>query len=119
RVMLLTSGESRHAAWEQIGDYDLVVTNYALLRRDTERWREITLRAVILDEAQNIKNPSAAVTRAAQALRARHRIALTGTPLENRALDLWSIMSFVNPGYLGSRTTFAERFDSPEAAPHT
>ncbi len=118
RVLLLTSGESRHAAWEQIREYDIVVTNYALLRRDADRWHGVALRAVILDEAQNIKNPGAAVTRAAQALQAKHRLALTGTPLENRALDLWSILSFVNPGYLGSRAAFAERFDALEAAPH-
>ncbi len=118
RVLLLTSGEGRHAAWDAVGDYDLVVTNYALLRRDAERWRAVDLRAVILDEAQNIKNPSAAVTRTATSLRARHRLALTGTPLENRALDLWSIASFVNPGYLGTRALFAERFDGPEAPPH-
>ncbi len=119
RVLLLTSGESRHAEWEQIGSWDLVVTNYALLRRDAERWRGVDLRAVILDEAQNIKNPNAAVTRAASSLRAKHRLALTGTPLENRALDLWSISSFVNPGYLGTRTAFSERFDSPEAPGHS
>jgi superfamily II DNA or RNA helicase len=118
RVLLLTSGESRHAAWADIGSYDLVVTNYALLRRDVERWRAIELRAVILDEAQNIKNPNAAVTRAAASLRASHRLALTGTPLENRALDLWSIISFVNPGYLGTRAAFSERFDALEAPPH-
>jgi superfamily II DNA or RNA helicase len=119
RVLLLTSGESRHAEWEQIDRWDLVVTNYALLRRDAERWRAVNLRAVILDEAQNIKNPNAAVTRAASSLRSKHRLALTGTPLENRALDLWSISSFVNPGYLGTRTAFSERFDSPETPGHS
>lgn len=118
RVLLLTSGGGRHAAWNAIAAHDLVVTNYALLRRDAERWRAIDLGAVILDEAQNIKNPNAAVTRAAMALRTRHRLALTGTPLENRALDLWSIASFANPGYLGSRAAFAARYDGPEAPPH-
>src|SRR5262249_44464500 len=72
----------------------------------------------ILDEAQQIKNPSAAVTRAALELKARHRVALTGTPLENRALDLWSIVSFVQPGFLGSRAAFSARFDRPDAPPH-
>src|SRR5439155_1574076 len=76
------------------------------------------LRAAILDEAQQVKNPDAAVTHAAVALRARQRVALTGTPLENRALDLWSIMSFVNPGYLGSRAGFTRRFDRLDGAPH-
>ena len=63
---------------------------------------EPDLVAAILDEAQQIKNPDAAVTRVAHALRARHRLALTGTPLENRPLDLWSLMGFANPGYLGT-----------------
>jgi superfamily II DNA or RNA helicase len=117
-VLLLTSGEGRHAAWSEIANADLVVTNYALLRRDAERWKSVALRAVILDEAQNIKNPSAAVTRAALGLTAPHRLVLTGTPLENRALDLWSIASFVNPGYLGSRAEFSERFDGPDTPPH-
>jgi superfamily II DNA or RNA helicase len=118
RVLLLTRGQARHELRRQIADYDLVVTNYALLRRDLEAWRQVELRAAILDEAQNIKNPDAAVTHAALALQARHRLALTGTPLENRALDLWSIMHFVNPGYLGSRARFESRFDRPDAPPH-
>jgi SNF2 family DNA or RNA helicase len=65
-----------------------------------------------------VKNPDAAVTRVAASLRARHRLALTGTPLENRALDLWSIASAVAPGYLGARKAFADRFDRPDAPPH-
>jgi len=118
KVLLLTSGESRHAEWDRIPSHDLIVTNYALLRRDVARWRTIRLRAAILDEAQNIKNPNAAVTRAALSLDAGHRIALTGTPLENRALDLWSIVSFVNPGYLGTRAEFSDRFDAIDAPAH-
>jgi SNF2 family DNA or RNA helicase len=119
RVLLLTSGAARHALRREIPRHDLVVTNYALLRRDIEAWREIELRAAIVDEAQNIKNPDAAVTHASLELKARYRLALTGTPLENRALDLWSIMSFVNPGYLGTRAQFARRFDRPDAPPHS
>ncbi|MBI5168440.1 MAG: DEAD/DEAH box helicase [Candidatus Eisenbacteria bacterium] len=119
RVLALTSGRDRRARLGTAGDHDLVVTNYALLRRDAERWKELELHAVILDEAQNIKNPDAVVTKAAQSLRARHRLALTGTPLENRALDLWSILSFVNPGYLGARSRFVARYDRPDAPPHS
>ncbi len=118
RVLLLTRGATRHALRAAIPDHDLIVTTYALLRRDVEAWRQLELRAVILDEAQNIKNPDAVVTRAALALRARHRVALTGTPLENRALDLWSLVSFVSPGYLGARARFAARFDRLDAPPH-
>ncbi len=118
RVLLLTRGAARHTLRAAIPQHDLIVTTYSLLRRDVDEWRQSELRAVILDEAQNIKNPDAVVTRAALALRARHRLALTGTPLENRALDLWSIVSFVNPGYLGSRAQFTARFDRLDAPPH-
>jgi superfamily II DNA or RNA helicase len=118
RVLVLGRGAERHALRQELDRHDLIVTNYALLRRDLESWRETRLFAVVLDEAQNIKNPDAAVTDAARALQTRHRLALTGTPLENRALDLWSIMSVVNPGYLGDRRRFEERFDRPDAPPH-
>ncbi|MBI4518546.1 MAG: DEAD/DEAH box helicase [Deltaproteobacteria bacterium] len=118
RVLLLTRGNERHELRREIPEHDLIVTNYALLRRDIEALRELEWRAAILDEAQNIKNPDAVVTKAALELQARHRLALTGTPLENRALDLWSIISFVNPGYLGSRLQFGARFDRPDAPPH-
>ncbi len=118
RVLVLESGRERSGRRQQVMKHDLVITNYALLRHDIDFWRELELRAVILDEAQQIKNPSAAVTRAASELRARHRVALTGTPLENRALDLWSIVSFVHPGYLGPRAAFSARFDQPASPPH-
>jgi superfamily II DNA or RNA helicase len=119
RVLVLSSGEERHALRREVPHHDMVITNYALLRRDIERWRAIPLRAAILDEAQNVKNPGAAVSRAVLELNARLRLALTGTPIENRALDLWSIMQFVNPGYLGRRTAFAAHYDRPDPAPHT
>ncbi len=117
RVLIL-AGEGRHALRREISRHDLIVTNYALLRRDLDQLSKVEWSAVILDEAQFVKNPDAAVSRAARALRARHRLALTGTPLENRALDLWSIMAFVNPGYLGARASFVRRFDRADAPPH-
>ena len=119
RVMALTSGEKRHTLRHELPDHDIVITTYALLRRDRDRWRSLPLRAAILDEAQNIKNPTAGVSRAVFELEARHRLALTGTPIENRALDLWSIMQFVNPGYLGRRSAFAARYDRPDSPSHT
>jgi len=118
RVLLLTSGQERHALRRELRTHDLIVTTYALLRRDIDAWRDVELRAAILDEAQNIKNPDAIVSRCVLELRARHRLALTGTPLENRALDLWSILAFVNPGYLGNRAQFSARFDRPDPPPH-
>ena len=118
RVRLLTSGADRHQQIEEADKADLLITNYALLRRDAERWRRQKLFAVIADEAQQIKNPAAAVSRIASELHAEHRLALTGTPLENRALDLWSIVRFVNPGYLGDQRSFTQRFDHADAPPH-
>ena len=119
RVLALTSGEERHTLRHEVPHHDVVITTYALLRRDLDRWRSLPLRAAILDEAQNIKNPNAVVSRAVLELNARHRLALTGTPIENRALDLWSIMQFVNPGYLGRRSAFAARYDRPDALSHS
>jgi hypothetical protein len=118
RVLVLESGPERAEQRERVTTHDLVITNYALLRQDIAFWRQLELRAVILDEAQQIKNPSAAVTRAAGELKARYRAALTGTPLENRALDLWSIVNFIHPGFLGNRAAFSGRFDQAEAPPH-
>jgi SNF2 family DNA or RNA helicase len=89
------------------------VTSYALLRRDEALWEGREFDVVILDEAQHIKNPEAQVSKAAHRLRGRHRFALTGTPVENSPEDLWSILRFALPGYLGSRERFAERFVKP------
>jgi hypothetical protein len=91
----------------------LVVTNYALLPRDYATLRRVTWAGVILDEAQNIKNPDTRQSQAARALPADYRLALTGTPVENHVGDLWSIMDFLNPGLLGTRTTFRNRFLRP------
>jgi hypothetical protein len=117
RVGVLGRGAERHRLRADLDRFDLVITNYALLRRDAEEWKNLDLLAAILDEAQQIKNPDAAVTRVAHALRARHRLALTGTPLENRPLDLWSLMGFANPGYLGTRRAFVERYDRADVPP--
>ncbi len=101
----------------------LVVTTYGLLRRDAAMLAGVDWAAVVLDEAQNIKNAASRTARAARALRAPHRIALTGTPVENRLAELWSILEFANPGLLGPleafRRTYAvpiERYGNREAA---
>ncbi|MEW5869659.1 MAG: DEAD/DEAH box helicase [Chloroflexota bacterium] len=92
---------------------DMVLTSYALVRQDTETLQEVNWLGVILDEAQNIKNPSAKQTQAARKLVSDFRLALTGTPVENRLSELWSIMHFLNPGYLGSRQEFRNDFALP------
>ncbi len=92
---------------------DLVLTSYAVVRRDAEVIRTVPWLGVILDEAQNIKNPSAKQTQAVRQIHADFRVALTGTPVENRLSELWSIMHFLNPNYLGSRQKFREQFALP------
>jgi SNF2 family DNA or RNA helicase len=92
---------------------DLVITSYPLLRQDNDLFQAVRWHGIILDEAQNIKNPSAKQTQAARALKADFRFALTGTPVENRLMELWSIMQFLNPGYLGAKDRFRREFAVP------
>ncbi|MBM4243439.1 MAG: DEAD/DEAH box helicase [Deltaproteobacteria bacterium] len=113
---ILLHGLGRHAHYEGVPEADIVVTTYALLRRDVERLRDIRFRYVILDEAQQIKNHAAATTAAAKSLHAEARLALTGTPIENRLLELWSILDFVNPGMLGGWRSFSRRHERPVVA---
>ena len=117
RVLVLESGAARHNLRQQIPQHDLIVTNYALLRRDLPALQKFSFRAVILDEAQFIKNPSAQVTQSVKQLQAEQRLALTGTPLENRLLDLWSIMDFVQPGYLNTQSDFIQKYEPTGADP--
>lgn len=91
----------------------LVITSYALARRDQTLFTARDWHRVILDEAQNIKNPLAAQTKAILKLRAPHRLALTGTPVENRLIDLWSIFNFLNPGYLDTQARFRKGYEIP------
>ncbi len=92
---------------------DVVLTSYPVARLDAEALQSIQWLAVILDEAQNIKNPEAKQTQAIRRLQGEFRLALTGTPVENRLSELWSIMHFLNPGYLGARKSFRENFAIP------
>ncbi|MCW2278028.1 DEAD/DEAH box helicase [Heliophilum fasciatum] len=93
-----------------VSNYDLVLTSYTLLHLDQEEWVKVPWTSICLDEAQNIKNTYTKHAAAARRLAGRHRIALTGTPMENRLTELWSIMDFLNPGYLGSLSRFQRRF---------
>jgi hypothetical protein len=111
KVLVLESGAARHNLRKQIPQHDLIVTNYALLRRDLEEFQKFAFRAIILDEAQFIKNPGAQVTQSVKQLKCENKIALTGTPLENRLLDLWSIVDFIQPGYLGNQEHFIETYE--------
>ena len=94
-------------------DYDLVLTTYGLLRRDVEALVHYEFNYLILDEAQAIKNPLAETAKAVRLLRGAHRLTLTGTPVENNTLELWSQFAFLNPGLLGSADYFREEFATP------
>jgi len=106
-------GPGRHKLFDEIPRSDLVITSYALIRRDWERYAALEFDTVILDEAQHIKNRATQNAQAVKAIRSRHRLVLTGTPLENSVLDLWSIFDFLMPGYLGSAKDFKERYEVP------
>ena len=102
------------AAFQQaISNCDVVIISYTLVRKDAALLSAIEWHRVVIDEAQNIKNPKAAQTKAILKLPAQHRLALTGTPVENRLLDLWSIFNFLNPGYLGKESQFRQSFEIP------
>ncbi len=112
RVLAL-HGAERSGLFAEIPSYDLVLTSYALLRRDAARYRGLEFDTVVLDEAQHIKNRQTQNAQAVKAVRARHRLVLTGTPVENSVLDLWSIFDFLMPGYLGAEEDFRQRYEIP------
>ena len=106
-------GPERESVFEANADADIFVTSHTLLRIDAERYRQRSFGVAILDEAQHIKNPDSQVAKAAHGINAVYRFALTGTPIENSVRDLWSVMQFALPGYLGARKEFTERFEKP------
>jgi SNF2 family DNA or RNA helicase len=111
--VLLLHGTDRHRKWKKVAKHDIVITSYALMRRDIEKHLEYTYSIAILDEAQHIKNRSTQNALAAKKLKADHRLVLSGTPIENGVTDLWSIMDFLMPGYLGSHKDFREFYELP------
>ncbi|MEE9369428.1 MAG: SNF2-related protein [Pontiella sp.] len=106
-------GTDRHRKWKNIEKYDIIITSYALMRRDIEKHLEYTYSIAILDEAQHIKNRATQNSVSAKKIKADHRLVLTGTPIENGVTDLWSIMDFLMPGYLGDHKTFREYYELP------
>ncbi len=107
-------GRNKGAGFKkEVAHHAVVVSSYGLLNRDAKLFQDIHWSGLILDEAQNIKNPETQQARAARSLKADYRIALTGTPVENNVGDLWSIMEFLNPGFLGSQAEFRRKFFVP------
>ena len=107
------TNRGRAALTTAVGRADLVITTYSLLARDRDLLAKFTWGRLALDEAQNVKNPNSLAGRAARVLPTAGRVALTGTPVENRLLELWSLMDILNPGLLGTEHTFRERFAVP------
>ncbi|MDZ8051862.1 MAG: DEAD/DEAH box helicase [Aulosira sp. ZfuVER01] len=98
---------------EAVKKQDIVVTSYSLIHRDLKSLQSVDWQAIVLDEAQNVKNSDAKQSQAVRQLETTFRIALTGTPVENRLQELWSILDFLNPGYLGNKQFFQRRFAMP------
>jgi SNF2 family DNA or RNA helicase len=107
------TGSDRHAQYKKIKDADAVITSYALLRRDIRALKEYPFRYVILDESQNIKNYESQTASASKSLQASHRLALSGTPVENRLMELWSVFDFLMPGFLYDKDDFKYRYVYP------
>jgi superfamily II DNA or RNA helicase len=113
---LVISGANRDGLFEQVAGSDLVITSYALLRRDLDAYRAFQFSVAVLDEAQHIKNRSTQNAVAAKQINAVGKVVLTGTPVENSVADLWSIMDFLMPQYLGDYELFRGRYELPIAA---
>ncbi|WPP53512.1 DEAD/DEAH box helicase [Catalinimonas niigatensis] len=111
--VFIYAGTNRDKNVEQFQNYDLVLTSYGIIRLDVDILKKYYFNYVILDESQAIKNPDSNIAQAVQELNSRFRLILTGTPLENSTLDLWSQMTFINPGLLGSQSFFKNEFVQP------
>ncbi|UEG53222.1 DEAD/DEAH box helicase [Mucilaginibacter daejeonensis] len=111
--MMVHTGAFRYRSPEVFGNYDVVVTTYGISRIDVEMFKSFFFDYIILDESQNIKNPSSKSYQAVKQLKSRHRLILSGTPVENTVNDLWTQMSFINPGLLGSQQFFLNEFVTP------
>jgi len=107
------TGSTRKEFFKKIENYDVVITSYALLRRDIEELKKVNFRSVILDESQNIKNYESMTAQSAKDLQASHKLALSGTPIENRLSELWSAFDFLMPGFLYDINEFNYRYGVP------
>lgn len=110
---LVIYGSKRENLFKQIESSELIITTYALLRRDLDELLKFEFNAIILDEAQNIKNPNTITARSVRRMQARFRLCLSGTPIENTLLELWSLFEFLMPGFLGSQAAFQKGFVKP------
>src|SRR5690554_1296153 len=111
--VLIYTGPNRNKDGVDFKDYDLVFTSYGITRLDVDILATFPFHYIILDESQAIKNPASIISKAVNTLSSQHRLMLTGTPVENSTMDLWSQMNFINPGLLGGQSTFKKQFLQP------
>ncbi|RQO67755.1 helicase SNF2 [Pedobacter sp. KBW06] len=104
------TGSSRNKDISQFAKYDIIITTYGITRVDIDLLKEYYFNYIILDESQNIKNPSSKSFKAVRALKSRHKLVLSGTPVENSVSDLWTQLTFLNPGLLGTQAFFNEEY---------
>ncbi len=109
----ISQGSERHQHFERLEEFDVILTTYPLIVRDFETLKSINYYFIILDEAQNIKNPKAKATKAIKAFNSQHKLALTGTPMENHLGELWSIYDFLMPGFLKNEKGFNQKYRNP------
>jgi SNF2 family DNA or RNA helicase len=107
------TGTLRNKNVKRFQDYDVVLTSYGITRLDVDLLQTFFFNYIILDESQVIKNPSSNIAKAVRELKSRHKLVLTGTPLENTTMDLWSQMTFINPGLLGGQSYFRQEYQVP------
>ncbi|GAB6038794.1 DEAD/DEAH box helicase [Fundidesulfovibrio butyratiphilus] len=110
---LIVYGAKREGLFKKIAESNLVITTYALLRRDLDELLNFEFQAIILDEAQNIKNPNTITARSVRRLKGRMHLCLSGTPIENNLFELWSLFEFLMPGFLGSQNAFQRGIVKP------
>ena len=110
---LVLHGADRHSAAANMAEHDVVIAPYSLLQRDRERWQAQNWHIVVLDEAQNIKNANSHAAQVVSELNTRHKLCLSGTPMENHLGELWSLFHFLMPGFLGSQAKFKQLFRTP------
>lgn len=111
--VLISQGADRHKNWGDLEKHDIILTTYPLIMRDFEILSEIDFFMIVLDEAQNIKNAKSKTSKGIKALNSQHKLALTGTPMENHLGELWSVYDFLMPGFLGNDSSFKSKYRNP------
>ena len=110
---LKISGPDRKSLFKKIPQYDVIITSYALIRRDIKHFKDLNFRYIVLDESQNIKNATSQTAQAVKELNSDHKLALSGTPIENKLEELWSVFDFLMPGFLFNMAEFNMRYVRP------